>query len=585
VDTGIGHRPARTIVIALAVLTAAIAWGSSALWLADDYHNTRRERLDGLDRMSQLAAEHARRLVSLTDLFLETVDSAGSGGSPASTRAAARFMSILGDDDCIVPVGLIGHDNVLHSLSDQQDIAVGDRSYLKEAQPGRIVVSAPLQSRIGGKWLIPLVRQVADPVSPVAMILTAIDIDALERLYDGFRHQNGGAITLMRADGLVLARSPHLPDAVGRVLNNDPAYQQFFGKVERGSFTERSPLDGQTRTVAFSTVKPYELTVLVSMTNDEILLPWWQRLRFGVIVLLAVSGVIAGGTVLVLRLLGRLEREAQSLECRVEERTHELRRMMDRRRVFLASLSHELRSPLNVILGFSEALMGGLHGSLTAGQRNYLGDIHRSGGLLHDLVNDLLDSAAIEAGSLRLDVSTVDLVSLIHEVEGMISQQARLAGITLTIRVDPPELRLWADRRRLLQVLLNLGTNAVKYGGHGCRVDFVASVTADGGCRITVTDNGRGMSEEETVQALTPFGRASNVASIEGTGLGLPLSAGICALHDGRLVISSRVGEGTQVEITLPAARVILPEERVASSSPSSSSSSSPTSPPLAAMV
>jgi signal transduction histidine kinase len=570
VDAVIGHRPARMIVIAVAILTSVIAWGSSALWLADDYHNTRRERLDALDRMSQLAAEHVRRLVSLTDLFLETVDSAEQGAGVVSPKAMSGFMSILGDDDCTVPLGLVGHDNVLRSLTAEQGFLVSDRSYLQEAQPGRMVVSSPVKSRIGGKWIIPLVRRVADPANPVAMILTAIDIDALERLYDGFRDKNGGAIALMRIDGMVLARSPHLPDAVGRMLNTDPAYRQFIGKTDRGNFTEISPLDGQTRTVAFSMVKPYGLTVLVSMTNEEILLPWWQRVRFGLTVLVAVTGVIVGGTWLVLRLLARLEREAQSLECRVEERTRDLRRMMDRRRVFLASLSHELRSPLNVILGFSDALMGGLHGALTPGQRSYLADIHRSGGLLHDLVDDLLDSAAIEAGSLRLDVSTVDLVGLIHEVEAMISQQARSAGIVVTIRVDPPELKLWADRRRLLQVLLNLGTNAVKYGGSGCRVDFVASATADGGCRITVTDNGRGMSEEETVLALTPFGRANNVASIEGTGLGLPLSAGICALHDGRLVVSSRIGEGTRVEITLPPTRVILPEERVVTPSASS---------------
>jgi len=560
------------IVIVVAFLTSVIAWGSSALWLADDYHNTRRERGDGLERMSQLAAEHVRRLVSLTDLFLETLDDSPVQGATAANGAkTAHFMSILGDEDCIVPLGVIGHDNVLRSLTGNPEVLVDDRSYLKEAQPGRIVVSAPIESRVDGKWMIPLVRRFTDPASSMSTILTAIDIAALERLYNAFRDKNGGAITLMRGDGLVLARSPHLPDAVGRRLNTDPAYVRFFGKAERGSFTEMSPLDGQTRTVAFSMVKPYGMTVLVSMTDEEILLPWWQRVRFGIVVLLAVSGVILGGTLLVLRLLSRLEREAQSLECRVEERTRDLRRMMDRRRVFLASLSHELRSPLNVILGFSDALMGGLHGTLTPGQRGYLADIHRSGGLLHDLVDDLLDSAAIEAGSLRLDVSTVDLIGLIHEVEAMISQQARLAGITIAIRVDPPDLKLWADRRRLLQVLLNLGTNAVKYGGHGCRVEIVASVTAERGCRITVTDNGRGMSEEEAVLALTPFGRANSVASIEGTGLGLPLSAGICALHDGRLIVTSRIGEGTRVEITLPPARVILPEETVESSAPSPS--------------
>jgi len=544
----------------VAVLSILVAWVSAVLWLAEDYRNTQRERLDGLDRMSQVAAEHVRRLVSLTDLFLGTLEQSVLRPTGTDPVAAARFMAILGDDECIVPFGVIGRDGVLRTLTDTLEFPVADRHYLKEAQPGRIVVSTPVESRVNGKTVIPLVRGVADPASPVATILTAIDVEALERLYNGFRVKNGGAITLLRADGLVLARSPHLPGAVGQILDNDPTFLRFSGKAERGTFSEISPLDGLARMAAFSVVKPYGLAVVVSMSREEILAPWWRRVEVGIVTLLAVSGVILGGTMLVLRLLSQLEREAQSLECRVEERTCDLRRMMERRRVFLASLSHELRSPLNVILGFSDALMAGLHGSLTQGQRGYLVDIHRSGGLLLDLVNDLLDSAAIEAGSLRLEPSTLDLVDLLHEVEAMLSQQARSAGIIINVRVDPPGLKLWADRRRLLQVLLNLGTNAVKYGGHGCRIDIVATLSAERDCRIVVTDNGRGMSEEEVALALTPFGRSNNVAAIEGTGLGLPLSAGICALHDGRLTVSSRVGVGTRVEITLPGSRVCLPE-------------------------
>jgi len=556
-----GHRPARRIVIVVAILTALIAWGSAGLWLAFDYGNTRRERLDALNRMSQLAAEHVRRLVSLTDLFLDTAEQSVLRSTESNGETADRFRTFFGDDDCIVPFAIIDHDGGLRLLAGNQGPQVGDRLYVKDAVPGRIAISVPIESRVNGKWVIPLVRRVADPANSVSMIMTAIDVDALERLYDSFRVKNGGAITLLRTDGMVLARSPHLPGTVGRVLGSDPAYQRFAGKVDHGTFTEISPLDGLARTAAFSIVKPYGLGVVVSISNEEILAPWWQRVRFGLVILTAISAAILGGSFLVLRLLARLEGEAESLECRVDERTRDLRRMMERRRVFLASLSHELRSPLNVILGFSEALMGGLHGHLTPGQRGYLADIHRSGGLLLDLVNDLLDSAAIEAGRLRLDASTVDLFGLLHEVEAMTSQQARAAAITLTIRVDPLGLKVWADRRRLLQVLLNLCTNAIKYGGHGCRVDIFAGLTADQACLITVTDNGRGMSEEETVLALTPFGRSNSVASIEGTGLGLPLSAGICALHDGSLTVFSRVGEGTRVEVMLPSSRVCVPEE------------------------
>jgi len=564
VDAILGYRSARRLIAALSLAALLVAWLGVTIWLRRDYLDTRLDRLDSLSRVSQLTAEHLRRLLSVADLELDSLEPALAAGQPATaaTAAVARFVGLVGESDCLSLLAAIDHQGRMVRLSGDQTSLAFPPEMLAAASTNRLLVGAPVQIGEGGRWLIPLVRRISDPTHPYVLLLAGIDVTALERMYGSIRRHQGGAITLINLDGTVLVRSPPLPGTLGRNLQDHPLFRRFAGRASQGRFIAVSPLDGTARANAFTLAEPYRIGAVVSMSDAEVLAPWWERVRLALAILGGATVAVLGGMVLILRLLRRLEREAHSLERRVEERTGDLRRMIDRRRVFLASLSHELRSPLNVILGFSEALLGGLHGGLTPGQRGYLLDIHRSGQLLLELVNDLLDGAAIEAGSLRLEVGVVDLAELIAEARMMIGQQAAALDITIASRIDPTGLRLWADRRRLLQVLLNLGTNAVKYGGRGCHVEISARLTADDACRIEVSDTGPGMSGEEITMALTPFGRADGSRGIEGTGLGLPLAAGLCALHDGTLSLHSHPGEGTRVEILLPPSRVMPPPER-----------------------
>jgi len=568
VDAILGYRSARRLIVALSFAVILTSWLAVGLWLWRDCRDTRRDQLDGLARTSQLTAEHLRRLLSAADLGLGTLEQALDRRQPAEAakEVVSRFTYVVGEEDCLSVIAAVDRQGrVIPLSSDTHDLFPIPPEWQSLTGTDRLMVAAPVRHGANGHWVIPLLRRIADPAHPVALLVAGLDVSALEQMYDTFRRHQSGSIALINLDGTLLVRSPPWPGALGLSLHDHPLFQRYYaGHSRQGQMLAVSPVDGISRAITFTLADPYPVATLVSMTDAEILAPWWQRVQLA----LAFGGlgllVVLGGMALILYLLRRLEGEAQDLERRVEERTGELQRMVDRRRVFLASLSHELRSPLNVILGFSEALIGGLHGALTLGQRDYLTDIYRSGTLMLGLVNDLLDGAAIEAGSLRLEMGAVDLASLISEATAMIRHQAEANGASVVTRIDPPSLRLWADRRRLLQILLNLGTNAVKYAGPGSRIEMTAQLTPNQSCRIEVSDNGPGMSPEEIALALTPFGRGNDSRGIEGTGLGLPLAAGLCALHDGTLTLHSRPGQGTRVEILLPPTRVMPFLDRMA---------------------
>ncbi|CCG39717.1 ATP-binding protein [Magnetospirillum molischianum] len=575
------YRSSRHAVTTTAIAIAALIWVGGALWLWNDRVATLQEARNELGRMSISVAEHAHRLLSLSDLFLESVKPIAIDPQPTPNDLAliARLTSLLRQDASLTGLATVDKQHMLHVINgapSQPPVYVGDRPFVAEAQVGRMVASPPVKSRLSNRWLLPLVHGIDGSVSSISLLMAGVDIPALERHYDTIRHSVGGAITLLRDDGTVLARSPSPSDEERvQTLTGAPLFNTVNWRGERdGHFEGPSPFDGIWRLGAYKRIEPFNIGVVVSLARDAALEPWWRRVRLVLAGSVLVSLAIAVGTCLILRLLTSLQAEALTLENRVHDRTRALKLLLNRREQFLAGVSHELRSPLNAILGFSEALLMGIRGPIPTEQADYLRDIHRSGQHLLALVNDLLDSAAIDAGSLRLDESTFAASDIIEETIRLISQSAQLRNITVTTRIDPPDLTLHGDRRRLLQAVLNLSVNAVKYGRQGGRVEISAEIEPTGDCLLTIADDGEGISPEDLRLALAPYGRvehhtATNAErSNEGTGLGLPLSIGIVELHDGTLTLHSEPGHGTQAVIRLPSKRVRLAEQPVDTTEP-----------------
>jgi two-component system cell cycle sensor histidine kinase PleC len=225
---------------------------------------------------------------------------------------------------------------------------------------------------------------------------------------------------------------------------------------------------------------------------------------------------------------------------------------------FLASMSHELRTPLNAILGFSEVIGDEMMGPVgTPIYREYAGYINNSGKHLLAIINDVLDMAKIGSGQFVLQEDYVDLRQVIECCLPMVQQMATANGVGLRAIPNATSL-LWADRKRVDQILINLLSNAVKFTPNGGTVSVEAHVCEDGSLALIVADTGIGMTPEQIHTAMQPFRQVDSTLGrkYEGTGLGLPLTDGLMHLHGGRLDITSETGVGTIVTAIFPVNRV-----------------------------
>ena len=220
---------------------------------------------------------------------------------------------------------------------------------------------------------------------------------------------------------------------------------------------------------------------------------------------------------------------------------------------FLANMSHELRTPLNAIIGFSEVLQQQMFGELNQQQLGYVDDVLVAGRHLLSLINDILDLSKVEAGKMELELTDVSLPEALRSGLTMHGERAAQGGITMGLSVDPEDIVIRADERKLRQVVFNLLSNAVKFTPRGGRIDVSASLS-DGLVQVAVADTGAGIAEEERELIFEEFhqARRQGAGRQDGTGLGLPLSRRFIELHGGRLWVDSVEGAGSTFRFTLP---------------------------------
>src|SRR4029078_5742887 len=227
---------------------------------------------------------------------------------------------------------------------------------------------------------------------------------------------------------------------------------------------------------------------------------------------------------------------------------------------FLAKISHEIRTPLNAIIGFSEVMMDERFGPIgNERYRQYLNDIHASGGHLISLLNDLVDLSKIEAGKLDLTFVSVSLNDLTQQCVAIMQQQASREHVIVRTSLSASLPRIVADARSVRQIALNLLSNSIKFTGAGGQVIVSTALTDDQEVVLRVRDTGTGMSEKDLETALEPFRQVATVAhwGSSGTGLGLPIIKALVEANHARFRIASEVGSGTLVEVSFPTTRVL----------------------------
>jgi PAS domain S-box-containing protein len=348
-------------------------------------------------------------------------------------------------------------------------------------------------------------------------------------------------------------------DEKGGMLSLNGAAQALFGVHENElvgeSFTQLLHRDSHAEALDY--LEAMKSAGLRSVLNDgrEV----WGREK-------------KGGRIPLFMTLGRISEEDPSRFCavlrdmtawkRAEAGLTEARQAAEfanaKKSDFLAKISHEIRTPMNAIMGFADLMQEERLGPLgNPKYKEYLGDIRTSGQHVVSLVNDLLDLAKIEAGRMELSFVATDLNAIVASTVALIQPQATQNRVLVRLQLAQSLPPVVADERSIRQIVLNMLSNATRFTEAGGQVIVSTSLLATGEVVIRIRDTGIGMTTTEIEQALEPFRQVGRDRTRGGTGLGLPLTKALVEANRASFGISSKPGEGTLIEITFPATRVL----------------------------
>ena len=298
------------------------------------------------------------------------------------------------------------------------------------------------------------------------------------------------------------------------------------------------------------------LAITISYFVSDPWFPSWADYHAALEIRFGISyAVIAAFALLVQRLKESSYRTIRLKNQAVEAAKNTAIRASQAKSDFLANISHEFRTPLNHIIGFSELLCDQKVGHLDPDQLEYITDVYDSGQHLLSLVNDVLDMAKIEAGRMELEQTKIDLDELLNQSDQMVRESASHRRIRITKENLSSEHSIRGDLRKLQQVLYNLLSNAVKFTPDGGEVGVRADDVGDGGVLFSVIDSGIGIDRSDLDRIFNPFEQVDSKTNREygGSGIGLSLARTFIELHGGRIwAESDGRGAGSVFKFIIP---------------------------------
>lgn len=570
--------PRQTVVAIGGLLIAALIVTATVTIV-----RSKRQQLDAaaheLSQLSLTLSEETARTMQSVGLMLTDVQSrldvagVATPGDFERYATSQEFYQFLREKirdvshiDALVM--LDGDGRVVNSTRGWPSAAVmlDDRDYFKTNRdsPSAVpFIGVPVHSRVTGDWVINVARRINGPNGEfLGVVVSVMQIEYFQEFYRAVSEGSERTISLFRRDGILLARHPESESQIGGFYGNRPIFTDTMTKADSGVvYTPSSAFDDLARVMAPHAVHNFPLVVNVTDTEHAILAPW-RRITF---VILSVTGaaialILFLGVVLdrQLRLQSRIA-ETQAGRLRAENAREAAELANKAKGDFLANMSHELRTPLNAIIGFAEMLQSNTFGFLNPKQSEYVRDIRMSGRHLLSLINTVLDMAKIEAGQFDLHEELIEPGTIIDDAMTFLALQAKQRGVDLRQTVPGDLPLVLADRRAILQVVLNLLANAVNYTKAGGAVVLTAVVTENEALQIVVSDTGIGIDPDSLDRIFEPFQSADASLSrkLGGAGLGLAVSKMLIERHGGALVLRSAIGEGTTVTVNLPPERVV----------------------------
>jgi signal transduction histidine kinase/CheY-like chemotaxis protein/HPt (histidine-containing phosphotransfer) domain-containing protein len=527
-----------------------------------------------ISAMALTLAEQADRSVQGMDLVLSGIAHMAAGNGVVDAASFDRILSSremhdtmrerligLPQLNALILYGIDGHVvNTTRSWpAPALDVSTADyfRSIIDDPAAD-MLITAPFQYKTDRKWTAFLIRKMRDPSGrAVGLIVAAIELHYFEEFYRSVSVADDGTISLLRGDGVQLARYPPAP-TTGQ---NFMTAQRTLGDATFGAIREPSPFDGTIRVKAARRLKDYPLIMLLTLDQNLALGDWWNITWFlslstgGCCVAILVAAVAFGRRWRHREALSReRERHALAEAALMRDREHQAEAESRAKSGFLAMMSHEIRTPMNGVLGLTGTL---LDTSLSGDQRKTVEAIRDSGDSLLRILNDILDFSKLESGRMELEQTPFSPATLSQNPISLLGPRAIAKGLRIYAECDDglPDALL-GDAGRIRQVLINLVSNALKFTERGSVIVRAVCPARDETSAVvvwTVTDTGIGIPADRINGLFGEFFQAdaSIARRFGGSGLGLAISKRLIEQMGGTIGVESQTGRGSTFTVTL----------------------------------
>ena len=595
--------------VALGLLIVAIAIAAS-FYLKFNAESDWKKQTDNI---SLTLSEHAAQTFISAEVALKSIYSALPQSSLTSEAALKQYASqkavhlLLAEKISSNPlidvasIALVDGSVANFSRSyPPPSINLSERDYfqwLRDHPEAKIYFSIPVKNKGTGKWVFYVAKRLQSPNGDfIGTLQIGVSAENFSEFYKKVISNlgDGASVALYRDDFSLMTSYPFKEDLVGKQILTSSTKklmsEQGIDHVVAEVSSQRVIQDGlsEVRIVAPRRVANFPF-IVTPVVADTIYLKTWLRALYSIWLIAILNLILL--FIFIKMILNRnqqihneliqisktesalresqkiIENQNLELDSKVRERTLELEKNQIRlqesnlllenanrhKSEFLANMSHELRTPLNSIIGFSELLKEKIFGDINPKQTEYVKNIYNSGKHLLDLINDILDLSKIESGEVNVFREIFSLNKAIQSCVAIVSERVKKSKLKLHVYISEGENLIYADERKMKQILLNLLTNAVKFTPEGGEI-VVQAESTEAGIQVMVKDSGIGIDPKDQEKIFEEFKQVENnyTRKLEGTGLGLAIVKRLIDLQNGWLKLDSALGEGSSFTFFIP---------------------------------